>query len=169
MIHRPSQDFIANAIGVINSKKLINNFMRMLSFFKSKKNQNNELSIDLTNFMFVSSTHSKYEAGVEKASVESCWKGIQINKNSNHENSYSMTIKRLDKQKNNWENDVQMSIKKMKIGAVSNNKLELWGYGDDAMGVSFSDYGIAILFENNTIVKIILKFFYRNVELHYSK
>ncbi|MBC7845352.1 MAG: hypothetical protein H7Y10_02540 [Flavobacterium sp.] len=57
----------------------------------------------------------------------------------------------------------------MKIGNVFNNKLELCGYGDDAMGVSFSDYGIAVLLENNIIVKIILKYFYRNVELHYSK
>ncbi len=141
--------------------------MKMLSFFKRKKE--NDLSIDLSNFMFVSSTHSKYEEGVEKASVEGCWKGIQINKNSKKDNSYSMTIKRLDNQKSNWENDVQMSVKQMKIRDVSNNKLELCGYGDDAMGVSFSDYGIALLFENNTIVKIILKFFYRNVELHYSR
>ena len=40
-----------------------------------------------------------------------------------------------------------MSIKQMKIGAASHNKLELCGYGDDSMGVSFSDYGIVVLLE----------------------
>ena len=62
-----------------------------------------------------------------------------------------------------------MAIKQMKIGAASHNKLELCGYGDDSMGVSFSDYGIVVLLENNIIVKIILKYLYRNVELHYAK
>lgn len=145
--------------------------MEIFSFFKRKKDngKENKLLIDLSNFMFVSSTHSKYEKGIETASVDGCWKGIQINKNSKNDDSYSMTIRALDKQKSRWEKDVQMSIKQMKIGAVSNDKLELRGYGDDAMGVSFSDYGLAVLFENNTIVKIILKYFYRNVELHYSK
>ncbi len=145
--------------------------MEIFSFFKRKKDKarENKLLIDLSNFMFVSSTHSKYEKGIEIASVDDCWKGIQINKNSKNDDSYSMTIRALDKQKSRWETDVQMSIKQMKIGAVSNNKLEMRGYGDDAMGVSFSDYGLAVLFENNTIVKIILKYFYRNVELHYSK
>lgn len=145
--------------------------MKMFSFFKRKKDKTKEdkVSIDLSNFMFVSSNHSKYEMGVETSSVAGCWKGIQINKNSKNDNSYSVTIRALDKQKSSWETDVQMSIKQMKIGAASRNKLELCGYGDDSMGVSFSDYGIVVLLENNIIVKIILKYLYRNVELHYAK
>ena len=145
--------------------------MKMFSFFKRKKDKTKEdkVSIDLSNFMFVSSNHSKHEKGVETASVAGCWKGIQINKNSKNDNSYSVTIRALDKRKSRWETDVQMSIKQMKIGAASHNKLELGGYGDDSMGVSFSDYGIVVLLENNIIVKIILIYLYRDVELHYAK
>lgn len=128
-----------------------------------------KVSIDLSNCLFVSSNHSKHEKGVETASVAGCWKGIQIHKNSKNDNSYSVTIRALDKRKSKWETDVQMSIKQMRIGTSSRNRLELCGYGDDSMGVSFSDYGIVVLLENNTIVKIVLQYLYRNVELHYAK
>lgn len=75
--------------------------MKMFSFFKRKKDKTKEdkVSIDLSNFMFVSSNHSKHEKGVETASVAGCWKGIQINKNSKNDNSYSVTIRALDKRK----------------------------------------------------------------------
>ena len=148
--------------------------MNMFSFFKNNKDKGKssrlkKLSIDLSNFMFVSSKHSKYENGIQTASIDNCWRGIEIDKNANVEDSYFVKIRTLDYQKYRWGDDVQMAIKQMKIKEVSKNRLELCGHGDDSMGVFFSDYGISVLLENNTIVKVILKYFYKNVELHYSK
>ncbi len=148
--------------------------MRIFSFFRGSKEigRENKLEngfIDLSNFRFVSSRHSKFEKGVKIASIDNCWRGIQINENSTRNNSYSLTIESLDRYKSSWGDDIRMSIKQMKIGNVSSNKLDLCGYGDDAMGVSFSDYGITVLLENNIIVKIILRYFYRDVELHYYR
>ncbi|HEY6144608.1 MAG TPA: hypothetical protein VIV55_14445 [Flavobacterium sp.] len=142
----------------------------MFSFFKTREeNILKSLSLDLSNFKFLSSRHSKYVKGVETATIDGCWKGIQINKNSKNDNSYSVTISTLDRQKNKWKGNVQMAINKLRLKNASSNKLELSGYGDDGMGVSFSDYGIAVVLENNIIVKVILKFFYRNTELHYYR
>ena len=62
-----------------------------------------------------------------------------------------------------------MAIKRLRLKGRTSNELELSGYGDDGMGVSFSDYGIAVVMENNIIVKVILKLFYRNTELHYYR
>lgn len=145
----------------------------MFSLFKSreevrKENQLKNLTA-LSNFKFVSSRQSRFERGVKTATVDDCWRGIQINKNGAGDNSYSLTIQSLGDQKSSWGDNIRMSIKQMKIGSMSRNKLELCGYGDDSMGVSFSDYGITVLLEKNRIVKIILKYFYRNSELHFSK
>lgn len=148
--------------------------MRIFSFFKGrdrirKENRLEYPSIDLSNFKFVSSRHSKYEEGIETANIDDCWKEIQINKNPKNDNFYSMKIFKLDQKKNKWSDNAQMAIKQLKVKNTSDTKFELNGYGDDGMGVCFSDYGITILLENNRIVKVILKFFYRNTELHYSK
>ncbi|MBC7845353.1 MAG: hypothetical protein H7Y10_02545 [Flavobacterium sp.] len=77
--------------------------MEISSFFKSKEYKRDELLVDLSDLMFVSSSLTKFENGVEMTSVDGCWKGIQINKNSNIDNSYSITIKSLDKQIPNGE------------------------------------------------------------------
>lgn len=148
--------------------------MGMFSLFKGKEksekgNKLKNISISLSDFKFISSRLSKFEKGIETASIDDCWKGIQINKNSKDENSYSMKIFKLDRPKNKWSENAQMVIKQMKLKNISENKFELNGYGNDGMGVSFSDYGITVLIEKNSIVKIILKYFYRNTELHYSR
>jgi hypothetical protein len=145
--------------------------MKMFSFLNSKEkvDQSNSKSIDLSNFKFISSRHSKFEKGVEIATVDDCWKGIEINKNYKKTNSYSVTIAALDRKKNKWKGQVQMAIKQLRLKVDSGDKLELSGYGDDGMGVSFSDYEIAVVVENNSIVKVILKLLYRNTELHYYR
>src|SRR4051812_21078066 len=107
--------------------------MRMFSLFKSreevrKENQLKNLTA-LSDFKFVSSRQSRFDQGVQTTTINDCWRGIQINKNSTDENSYSLTIESLDNQESSWGNNVWISIKQMKIRGMSSNKLELCGYG----------------------------------------
>lgn len=44
-----------------------------------------------------------------------------------------------------------MSPKRMRITNVSDNIVQLRGYGYDGMGTSFADYGVVLLIENEEI------------------
>lgn len=46
-----------------------------------------------------------------------------------------------------WQNNIQMSPKRMRITNVSDNIVQLRGYGYDSMGASFADYGVVLLIE----------------------
>lgn len=77
-----------------------------------------------------------------------------------------------------WQNNVQMAPKRMRIVNVDRNIVELRGYGYDenalAMGApleaaSFENYGIAIMIENDAIVRAQLNMYDRNVSIVYLK
>jgi len=62
---------------------------------------------------------------------------------------------------------VQMAPKQMKLIGVDNEKIQLKGYGQDAMGASFADYGLTIYHNDGNIEKCILHMFDRNVDIMY--
>ena len=140
--------------------------MGLFDFFKSTSNK---LSIDLSDFKFTSSKHSRIENGNVTGSVDDCWRGIYIKSDPNNINSYLVTTYNLDENHSLWANNIQMAPKQMKIEKNSNNNIVLRGYGKDNRGNLFSDYGIILLLENNNVTKVILQMFDRNTELHYSK
>ncbi len=55
----------------------------------------------------------------------------------------------------------------MKVIQQSSNKIVLRGYGQDAMGASFADYGLTIHFDNEQVSKCILHMHDRNVDIEY--
>lgn len=75
-----------------------------------------------------------------------------------------------------WQNNIQMSPKRMKIVNKHENIIEFRGYGYDenalAFGApmeaaSFANYGVVIKIENNHIVLAQLNMFDRHVSIVY--
>ena len=67
----------------------------------------------------------------------------------------------------NWQNNVQMAPKRMRIVKVDNNIVQLRGYGFDMMGASFADYGVSLLIENDVISRVQLNMYDRNISIVY--
>ena len=105
-----------------------------------------------------------------------CNRQIEIQKNIEGGEGYTVTIYNLDGVHPLWGNNVQMAPKQMRIidtqppivggtlGLVS-----LRGYGYDMMGSPYSDYAIDLVFNGIEIEKVILKMLDRNIELEYLK
>ncbi len=62
-----------------------------------------------------------------------------------------------------------MAPKQMKVIKETGDKIVLRGYGYDAMGASFADYGLTINFKNGEVEKCILHMHDRNVDIEYLK
>lgn len=117
---------------------------------------------------FESSDHIRYANGIDVSGHNyGCNRQIEIQKNIEGGEGYTVTIYNLDVNHPLWGNNVQMAPKQMKIINVNGNIVSLKGFGFDMMGSPFSAYGIDIYFANEEIEKIILKMFDRNIELEY--
>ena len=68
-----------------------------------------------------------------------------------------------------WQNNIQMSPKRMRITNVSDNIVQLRGYGYDSMGASFADYDVVLLIENEEIIRVQLNMYDRNISIVYLK
>lgn len=75
-----------------------------------------------------------------------------------------------------WQNNIQMSPKRMKIVNKQENIIEFRGYGYDenalAIGApmeaaSYANYGVVLLLKNNKIERIQLNMFERNTCIIY--
>lgn len=119
---------------------------------------------------FDSSDHIRYVNGMDVSGHNyGCHRQVEIQKNIEGGEGYTVTIYNLDGIHPIWGNNVQMAPKQMKIIAVVDDMISLRGFGFDVMGSAFSDYGIDVFFENKEITKIVLKMFDRNIELEYLK
>jgi ribonuclease HIII len=68
-----------------------------------------------------------------------------------------------------WGDNIQMAEKKMKLVAEQNDKIILRGFGTDAMGASFADYGLTLHKSNNNVNKVTLHMHDRNIDIVYEK
>lgn len=119
---------------------------------------------------FDSSDHIRYANGIDVSGHNyGCHRQVEIQKNIEGGEGYTVTIYNLDGVHPLWGNNVQMAPKQMKIVNVFGNAISLRGYGYDMMGSAYSDYGIDVHFVNKEIEKIVLKMFDRNIELEYLK
>lgn len=120
--------------------------------------------------IFDSSDHIRYANGIDVSGHNyGCNRQVEIQKNIEGGVGYTVTIFNLDGIHPLWGNNVQMAPKQMKIYSVVGGTISLRGFGYDAMGSAYSDYGIDIHFVNKKIEKIVLKMFDRNIELEYLK
>lgn len=119
---------------------------------------------------FDSSDHIRYVNGIDVSGHNyGCNRQVEIQKNVEGREGYTVTIYNLDGIHPLWGNNVQMAPKQMKICSVSSDTISLRGFGYDVVGSAFSDYGIDVHFVNKEIERIVLKIFDRNIELEYLK
>ena len=129
--------------------------------------------------VFDSSDHVRFQNGQNVSEHNyNCHRRITIEKNIEGAEGYTVTMYNMDGMHPLWQNNVQMAPKRMKIVNVDRNIVELRGYGYDenalAMGApleaaSFENYGIAIMIENDAIVRAQLNMYDRNVSIVYLK
>ena len=127
--------------------------------------------------VFDSSDHVRFQNGQNVSGHNyGCNRRITIEKNIEDAEGYTVTMYNMDGMHPLWQNNVQMAPKRMKIVNVDRNIVELRGYGYDenalAMGTpleaaSFENYGIAIMIENDAIVRAQLNMFDRNISIVY--
>lgn len=127
--------------------------------------------------IFDSSDHIRFQNGQDVSGHNyGSNRRLVIEKNIQGDEGYTVTMYNLDGNHPLWQNNVQMAPKRMKIIKVDGNIVELRGYGFDenalAMGApletaSFENYGIAIMIENDAIVRAQLNMFDRNISIVY--
>lgn len=126
---------------------------------------------------FDSSDHIRFQNGQNVSGHNyGCNRRLVIEKNIQGGEGYTVSIYNMDGMHPLWQNNVQMAPKRMKIINVDGNVVELRGYGLDenalAMGApleaaSFENYGVALMIEDDKIVRAQLYIFDRNVSIVY--
>lgn len=129
--------------------------------------------------VFDSSDHIRFQNGQDVSGHNyNCHRRITIEKNIEGGEGYTVTMYNMDGVHPFWQNNIQMSPKRMKIVNKHENIIELRGYGYDenalAFGApmeaaSFANYGVVIKIENNHIVLAQLNMFDRHVSIVYFK
>lgn len=120
------------------------------------------------NFVFKSSDHLRYENGNHVSGpFGGANRAIKVEPNINGGENYTVTLYNLDGNHPIWQNNIQMAPKQMKIVYESADKVVLRGYGNDASGASFADYGLIIFFENEIVNKCTLHMYDRATYIEY--
>lgn len=127
--------------------------------------------------VFDSSDHIRFQNGIDVSGHNyGCNRRLVIEKNIQGNEGYTVTMYNLDGMHPLWQNNIQMSPKRMKIVNIKENIVELRGYGYDenalAMGVSlegasFGNYGVVLMIKDDKIIRAQLNMFDRNVSIVY--
>lgn len=117
---------------------------------------------------FTSSDHIRFQDGHDVSGHNyGSNRRLVIEKDIEGGKGYTVTMYNLDGIHPLWRNNVQMSPKRMLIINVNENIVHLRGYGYDGLGASFADYGVALLIENEKIVRAQLNMYDRNISIVY--
>ena len=120
--------------------------------------------------VFDSSDHIRFQNGQNVSGHNyGCNRRLVIQKNIEGGEGYTVTMYNLDGVHPLWQNNVQMAPKRMRVVAVSDNTVELRGYGFDQFGGNFADYGVVLLVENSEIIRMQLNMFDRKICIVYLK
>lgn len=140
--------------------------MGLFNFFKSEKNK--KPSVDLTDFKFLSDDHTRIEKGrPTSANNKGAWRGIRVKTSDNQ--IFFVTMYNINENHPVWGDNIQMAEKRMKVVEENNDKIILRGFGADAMGASFADYGLTLHKSNNIVNKVILHMHDRSIDIVYEK
>ena len=130
-------------------------------------NQSKKSNMKL-DFVFKSSDHLRYENGRHVSGPHGgAGRAVKVEPNINGGEGVSVTMYNLDGNHPVWQNNVQMAPKQMKVIEQTNDKIVLRGYGHDAMGGSFADYGLTIKLKNGELENCILHMHDRGVDIEY--
>lgn len=116
--------------------------------------------------LFDSSDHIRFQNGQNVSGHNfNCHRRITIENNIEGGEGYTVTLYNLDGIHPVWQDNIQMAPKRMRIVNVDGNIVELRGWGYDAFGGDFSNYGILLLIEGNAIKKVQLNMYDRDVSI----
>lgn len=139
--------------------------MGLFDFFKSGSNKP---SVDLTDLKFLSDDHTRIENGrPTNADNKGAWRGIRVKTSDN--STFYVTMYNMNENHPVWGDNIQMAEKRMKVVEENSDKIVLRGFGTDAMGASFADYGITLHKLNNDVNRITLHMHDRNIDILYEK
>jgi len=125
-------------------------------------------SINLTDFKFLSDDHTRIEQGQPtNANNKGAWRGVRVATQDNI--TFHVTIYNMNENHPLWGDNIQMAEKRMKLVKESDEKIILRGFGKDAMGASFADYGLTLHKVNGNVSKITLHLHDRNIDIMYEK
>lgn len=117
---------------------------------------------------FCSNDHIRYQNGIDVSGHNyNCHRRIRIENSITGNEGYTVTIFNEDGVHPLWGNNVQMSPKQMRIVKQKDDCIELRGYGTDAMGFPFDNYGMSVYHDGNQIMKCVLHMFDRKTDLEY--
>ncbi len=140
--------------------------MGLFDIFKSGDSK--KPSIDLTDLKFLSDDHTRIENGRStSANNKGAWRGIRVKTADN--TTFFVTMYNMNENHPVWGDNIQMAEKRMKIIDENNEKTILRGFGTDAMGSSFADYGLTLHKSNNNVIKVTLHMHDRNIDIVYEK
>lgn len=118
------------------------------------------------NFVFKSSDHIRFENGIQVSGPHGgAPRAVKVEPNINGNEGYTVTMFNID----NGKLIVQMAPKQMKLVVADDEKMVLRGYGHDAMGEPFSDYGLSILHTSGVTQTVILHLLDREVDIQYLR
>ena len=141
--------------------------MDIFNNFKSDSDNKN-MSIDLTDFKFLSDDHTRVQNGKESnTDNKGAWRGIRVKTPDNQ--VFYVTMYNMNENNPVWGDNIQMAEKQMKIIEETDEKIILRGFGKDALGSSFVDYGLTLHKNNDDIDKITLHMYDRNIDIIYKK
>ena len=125
-------------------------------------------SIDLTDYKFLSDDHTRIENGrPTNVNNKGAWRGVRIKTPDNK--TFFVSMYNMNENQPIWGDNIQMAEKRMMILDDNDSKIVLRGFGTDAMGASFADYGITIHKLKQDVNKITLHMHDRNIDIVYEK
>ncbi len=155
------EQFAIVAIGILILKTFIFTFKVLIR--KNPKKELMKYNQTNLNFVFNSSDHIRYENGkVVSGPFGGAPRAIKVEPNIDGNEGHTVTMFNTDGQY-----VVQMAPKQMKVIVQTNDKIVLRGYGHDAMGASFADYGLTIKLKKGELENCILHMHDRGVDIEY--
>ena len=132
----------------------------MASILEDIKRGNNNPSEGFV--IFDSSDHIRFENNKPVTGHNyNCHRRLVIEKNISGEEGYTVTLYNLDGPHPIWNDNIQMAPKRMRIINISDDVIELRGFGEDQLGCSFADYGLSLRIVNDEITIAQLNMFDR--------
>lgn len=117
---------------------------------------------------FLSSDHVRYQNKVNVSGHNyNCHRKVRIEKSITGGEGYTVSIFNEDGIHPMWGNNVQMSPKRMHVARMVEGCVELRGFGTDAMGFPFNNYGMTVYHNGSRIIRCVLHMFERSVDLEY--
>lgn len=139
--------------------------MGLFDFFKSGSKKP---SVDLTDFKFLSDDHTRIESGrPTNADNKGAWRGIRVKTVDN--TTFFVTMYNMNENHPVWGDNIQMAEKRMKLIEENESRIVLRGFGSDAMGASFADYGLTLQKSGSDVNKVTLHMHDRNIDIVYEK